>query len=103
MYDMKPVRISKRSSYVKFTDAMEQAMSTQRHLDKLRAGCRHPRHRRDAGVPAPEPRFCRRGEAAGKPAELVVAQHYNHFEMGESIANPYGPNGRAALAMMKLA
>jgi hypothetical protein len=30
-------------------------------------------------------------------------QTYNHFEMGESIANPYGPNGRAALAMMKLA
>jgi hypothetical protein len=34
---MKPVRISKRSSYVKFTDAMEQAMSSQRHLDLLRA------------------------------------------------------------------
>jgi arylformamidase len=42
-------------------------------------------------------------KAAGKPAELVVAQHYNHFEMGESIANPYGPNGRATLALMKLA
>jgi hypothetical protein len=40
-------------------------------------------------------------KAAGKPVE--VAQHYNHFEMGEWIANPYGPNGRAALAMMKLA
>jgi hypothetical protein len=37
MYDMKPVRISKRSSYIKFTDAMEHAMSTQRHLDKLHA------------------------------------------------------------------
>src|SRR5262249_41093661 len=29
MYDMKPVRLSKRSSYVKFTDEMEQAMSSQ--------------------------------------------------------------------------
>jgi hypothetical protein len=37
MYDMKPVRLSKRSSYVKFTDEMEQAMSSQRHLDLLRA------------------------------------------------------------------
>jgi len=27
MYDMKPVRLSKRSSYVRSTDAMEQAMS----------------------------------------------------------------------------
>ena len=37
MYDMKPVRLSKRSSYVKFTDEMEQAMSSQRHLTLLRA------------------------------------------------------------------
>ena len=37
MYDLKPVRLSKRSAYVKFTDEMEQALSTQRHLDKLNA------------------------------------------------------------------
>ena len=37
MYDMKPVRLSKRSSYVKFTDEMEQAMSSQRH----RVSCAH--------------------------------------------------------------
>jgi hypothetical protein len=30
-------RISKRSSYVKFTDEMEEAMSSQRRLDQLRA------------------------------------------------------------------
>jgi arylformamidase len=41
-------------------------------------------------------------KAAGKQAELISAPHYNHFEMGESLGNPYGPNGRAALAMMKL-
>ena len=40
--------------------------------------------------------------AAGKPAELVEAPNYNHFEMGESLANPYGPNGRAALTLMQL-
>ena len=32
MYDMKAVRLSKRGSYVKFTDEMEQAMSSQRQL-----------------------------------------------------------------------
>src|SRR5260221_2945628 len=37
MYDMKAVRLSSRRSYVKFTDEMEQAMSSQRHLDPLRA------------------------------------------------------------------
>jgi arylformamidase len=34
MYDMKPVRLSKRGAYIKFTDEMEQAMSSQRHLDQ---------------------------------------------------------------------
>ena len=28
MYDLKPVRLSKRSQYVKFTDEMEQALSS---------------------------------------------------------------------------
>ena len=41
-------------------------------------------------------------KAVGKPAELAVGTSCNHFEMGESLGNPYGPNGRAALAMMKL-
>src|SRR5262249_2321906 len=35
MYDLKPVRLSKRSKYVKFTDEMEAALSAQRHIDKL--------------------------------------------------------------------
>ena len=41
-------------------------------------------------------------QAAGKPVQLIEAANYNHFEMGESLGHPYGPNGRAALALMKL-
>lgn len=37
MFDLKPARLSARSSYIKFTDEMEQALSSQRHLDKLNA------------------------------------------------------------------
>src|SRR5262249_5804141 len=37
MYDLNAVRLSKRNSFVRFTDEMEQAMSPQRQLDKLRA------------------------------------------------------------------
>jgi arylformamidase len=37
MYDLKAVRISKRSSFIRFTDEVEDAMSPQRHLDQLRA------------------------------------------------------------------
>jgi hypothetical protein len=40
--------------------------------------------------------------AAGKPVQLIEAPNYAHLEMCESLGNPYGPNGRAALAMMKL-
>jgi arylformamidase len=103
MYDMKPVRLSKRGSYVKFTDAMEQAMSSQRHLDLLHAPVvitygsnetpEFQRQNRD---------FAAAVKAAGKAVQLIEAANYNHFEMGESIGNPYGPNGRAALAMMNL-
>jgi hypothetical protein len=32
----------------------------------------------------------------------LEAPNYNHYEMGESFGNPYGPSGRAALALMKL-
>ena len=35
MYDLKPARLSKRSDYVKFTDAVEDALSTQRYLDRI--------------------------------------------------------------------
>ena len=42
-------------------------------------------------------------KAAGKPGELIVAPDYNHFEMGESLSNPYRPNGRVVLALMYLA
>jgi arylformamidase len=103
MYDMKPARLSKRSSYVKFTDAMEEAMSSQRHLGLLRTPIivtygtnetpEFQRQNRD---------FVAAVKAAGKPAELIEAKNYNHFEMCESLGNPYGPNGHAALAMMKL-
>jgi len=103
MFDLKPVRLSKRSSYVKFTDEMEQAMSSQRHLDLLRAPItvsygtnETPEFQRQSQD------FAAAVKAAGKPVELIQATGYDHFEMAESLCHPFGPNGRAALAMMKL-
>jgi arylformamidase len=40
--------------------------------------------------------------AAGKPVQLIVGKGYNHYEMGETLGNPYAIMGRAALEMMKL-
>jgi arylformamidase len=102
LYDMKPVRLSKRSTYVKFTDDMEQAMSSLRHIDKLRAPIivtygtnETPEFQRQSRD------FAAAVKAAGKPVELIEAPNFNHFEMCESLANPFGPNGRAALKLMK--
>ena len=41
-------------------------------------------------------------KAAGKPAELIVGAGYNHFELLETLANPYGLTGRAMLEQMQL-
>jgi hypothetical protein len=35
--------------------------------------------------------------------QVIESSNYHHAEMAESLGNPYGPNDRAALAMMKLA
>jgi arylformamidase len=40
--------------------------------------------------------------AAGKPAELIVGEGYNHFDLFETLANPYGILGRARLRQMGL-
>ena len=37
-----------------------------------------------------------------KPVRLVVAKGYNHYDVGETIGNPYAVLGRAAVEMMKL-
>jgi arylformamidase len=104
LYDLKPVRLSARSSYVKFTDEMEQAMSSQRYLNLLNAPIivtygtnETPEFQRQSRD------FAAAVKAAGKPVELIEAPDFNHFEMAETLGNPYGPNGRAALKLMKLA
>jgi arylformamidase len=103
MYDLKPVRLSKRSQYVKFTDEIEQALSSQRHLDRLNApiivayGTQEtPEFQRQSRE------FAAAVKAAGKPVELIVGEALNHFEMQESLGNPYGLGGRAALKLMNL-
>ncbi len=39
--------------------------------------------------------------AAGKPVQLIVAENYNHFEVIETLANPHGVLGRAALEQIE--
>jgi arylformamidase len=104
MYDLKPVRLSARSKYVKFTDEAEEELSALRHLDRIACPllvgygtCETPEFQRQARD------FAAALAAAGKPAQLLVGQAYNHFEMLETLASPYGLLGRAVLAQMRLA
>jgi arylformamidase len=103
MYDLRPVRLSARSNYVKFTDEIEQELSALRHLDRLSCpltvgygSCETPEFQRQARD------FASALKAAGKPHQLLLGEGYNHFEMLETLANPYGLLGHAALELMRL-
>ena len=103
IYDLKPARQSKRGNYVKFTDAMEQELSAQRYIDRIHA----PLVLTTGMLETPDFQRQTRDFAAalakaGKPVKLIAAKGHNHFEMGESLSNPYGIMGRAAMEMMKL-
>lgn len=104
MYDLVPVRLSKRSAYVKFTDRTVETLSAIRHLDKLHTPLvvsygteETPEFQRQAKE------FAAAVLASGKPVQLIVGEGYNHFELPETLANPYGYLGRTLLQMMKLA
>lgn len=103
IYELAPVRLSKRSAYVRFDDAMVEGLSPLRHLAAVRA----PLVVAYGTYETPE--FQRQGrefaaalEQAGKPVRLIVGTGYNHFELIETIGNPYGPIGRAALELLGL-
>jgi arylformamidase len=103
IYDLAPVRLSARSGYVMFDDTTVASLSPIRHLDRLQAplvvaygGCETPEFQRQ------NREFAAAVEAAGKAARLLVGEHCNHFELPETLSNPHGLLGRAALALMGL-
>jgi arylformamidase len=103
MYDLRGPRLSKRSSYVAFSDTTEEALSPQRHLSRISApvvllygSLETPEFQRQSRD------FASALEQAGKPVELIETAGYNHFELSETLGNPYGPFGRAVLRQMEL-
>jgi len=103
MYDLEPVRLSARSRYVAFDDRTVAELSPIRHLDRLRAPlvvaygtCETPEFQRQ------NREFAAAVKATGKPVRLLVGEHYNHFELPETLGDPYGLLGRAALELMGL-
>ncbi len=103
MYDLAPVALSKRSSYVSFTPAMIEKLSGGRYIGDLQTPlvlaygtCETPEFQRQTRD------FATAVRAAGKPVEVLVGEAYNHFELLETLANPYGLTGRAMLRQMGL-
>ena len=103
MYDLYPVSLSKRSAYVRFDADTIESLSSCRHVDRISAPV-------IVAYGAEEtPEFQRQGrdfaaalERAGKDVRQIVAPGYNHFEIVETLGNPFGILGRAALAQMTL-
>jgi arylformamidase len=103
MYDLRGPRLSKRSSYVKFTDADEEALSPQRHLGRIQApivliygSLETPEFQRQSRD------FASALRAAGRRVALVRAEGYNHFEIAETYGSRDGPMGRAVLEQMSI-
>ena len=103
MFDLKAVALSKRGMYDEFEAEIEQALSTQRHLDKLHTPIIVAHGTLESREFQRQTReFAAAVAAAGKPVQLIVAEGYNHFELPETFGNPYGLLGRAALEQMNL-
>ena len=101
MYDLHPVRLSSRSSYVKFDDDLEFKLSPQRHLERIGApvvllyGTRETPEFQRQSID-----FDKALRDSGKSSRLVVAEEYDHFELKETLANPYGPYGQAVMSQV---
>ena len=98
MFDLRGPRLSKRGNYVKFTDEIEHDLSPQRHIDNIHApivlfygSLETPEFKRQSQD------FASTLKSAGRQVSLIYADGYNHFELSETIANPYGIVGRSIL------
>lgn len=101
MYDLYPVSLSSRREYVPFDDDIVQTLSPQRHIDRLTAPVtliygtlETPEFQRQSRD------FTDAVRRAGKQARLLEARDYNHFDLKETLANPYGVFGKAVLDML---
>jgi len=104
MYDLYPVSLSARRNYVSFTPRVVEDLSSLRHLDRLTA----PLIVAHGTLETPEFQrqnrdFVAAVRAAGKSVQFLVGDGYNHFEILETLSDPYGLLGRAVLEQMGLA
>jgi arylformamidase len=101
MYDLHPVSLSKRSAFVAFDEESLERLSPMRHLERINLPIvvaygteETPEFQRQARE------FAAALTARNKPVQLLVGIGYNHFDILESLANPFGMLGRAVLELL---
>jgi arylformamidase len=97
-YDLRPLLLSARGSYVKVSDAEEQEFSPARHADRVPCPVllfyaendtdEFKRHTRE---------FAAAVKKAGRLSDLVLVSGKNHFEIIELVAEPASDLHRAML------
>jgi arylformamidase len=103
IYDLRPVRLSARNDYLRLDEAAEEALSPQRHLDRLvcplivaAAEADAPEFRRQARD------FAAAARCAGGTIRHVEGKGFNHFDVIETLADPQGLLGKLMLEQMGL-
>jgi arylformamidase len=104
MYDLHPVLLSARSSYVDLHPDEIHALSPQRHLDRIRCPLTVACGERESPEFQRQARdFAAAVRATGRPVELIRVDGANHFEMLDLLGAKDGLLARVALAQMGLA
>jgi arylformamidase len=103
MYELVPVMLSARSSYLQLTAAEVERYSSQRHLDGLNCPVivaygdqESPEFQRQAQD------FSAALRPSGKLATCLVLVGVNHFQMAEQLADPASAVSQAVFRMMGL-
>ncbi len=99
MYDMRPVMLSERASYVKLSAAEVLDLSAILHVGRINA----PLVLGYGSMETPEfqrhpQAFAATLRAAGKPVSVLTVAGANHYEMLRELADANTPLSRAALA-----
>ncbi len=102
MYDLVPVSLSYRSTYVDFTPKVIEELSAKRHIERINCpvivaygSYETPEFQRQAQE------FADALEQAQIPSTLIKANGYNHFEIIETMGNPLGILGRVAIEQIQ--
>lgn len=98
IYDLGPLRQTSRSEYVRIDDRVERESSPLHQI----AGITSPLLVAAASGDSPEFQRQARDYAeavarSGKQVKAMVVENYNHFEILETLGNPYGLLGRSVL------